>query len=103
MTAPSTRDWLCGAVVAVATPFRQDLTLDLDGLKENVETMVERGIRTGDGVLLVGGAAGEFPVLSIEERRAVVDASVEAAAGRVPIMTSIQHTDTREMVDLVRY
>src|SRR4029077_8692758 len=56
-----------------------------------------------DGVLLVGGAAGEFPTLSNEERRTVMRASVEAARGRVPVMTSIQHTDVREVVDLVRY
>ena len=30
-------------------------------------------------------------------------ASVAAAAGRVPVMTSIQDTDTREIVDLVRF
>lgn len=99
----TTRDWLCGPVVAVATPFRDDFSLDLDGLRANVETMVERGIRTGDGVLLVGGAAGEFPTLSIQERRAVMDASVAAAGGRVPVMTSIQHTDVREVLDLVRH
>ena len=103
MAFETTRDWLCGAVVAVATPFHEDFSLDLEGLAANIEAMVGRGIRTGDGVLLVGGAAGEFPTLSIEERRAVMDASVKAAAGRVPVMTSIQHTDLRKVVDLVKY
>ncbi len=103
MTAEETRRWLCGPVVAVATPFHEDFSLDLPGLAANIDAMIERGIRTGDGVLLVAGAAGEFPALSLEERRAVMKASVEAAAGRVPVMASVQHTDVREVLDLVRY
>ena len=103
MTLEDTRRWLCGPVVAVATPFREDFSLDLPGLAANVAAMVDRGIRTGDGVLLVAGAAGEFPAMSTQERKAVVRASVRAAAGRVPIITSIQHTDMREILDLVRF
>ncbi len=103
MTFEDTRRWLCGPVVAVATPFHDDASLDLDGLAANIEAMVARGIRTGGGALLVAGAAGEFPTLSTDERKAVVRTSVRAAAGRVPVMTSIQDTDTREILDLVRF
>lgn len=103
MTLEDTRRWLCGPVVAVATPFHDDSSLDLDGLASNIEAMVARGIRTGDGALLVAGAAGEFPTLSSDERKAVMRASIRAAAGRVPVLTSIQDTDTREILDLVRF
>ena len=99
MSFQETRRWLRGAVVAAATPFNEDYSLDLPGLEANVDAMVERGIRTGDGVLLVAAAAGEFPVLSIDERRQVMRASVRAAAGRVPVMASVQHTDVREVAD----
>jgi len=100
MTTATTREWLRGAVVAVPTPFHDDFSLDLDALRTNIEIMVERGVRTGDGVILVAGAGGEFPTLTHEERVAVMRASVEAAAGRVPTVTSIQHTDMREVVRL---
>jgi dihydrodipicolinate synthase/N-acetylneuraminate lyase len=103
VTRESTRQWLRGPVVAVATPFNEDLSLDLEGAASNIAAMVGRGVVTGDGVLLVAAAAGEFPVLSIAERHAVIRASVRAADGRVPVMTSIQHTDVREVVDLVRF
>jgi 4-hydroxy-tetrahydrodipicolinate synthase len=102
MTVESTRSWLRGPVVAVPTPFTEDLALDLGALRENIEVMVERGVRRGEGVLLVAGAAGEFPALSREERVAVMHASVAAAAGRAPTVTSIQHTDAREIVALAR-
>jgi 4-hydroxy-tetrahydrodipicolinate synthase len=100
MAFASTRSWLRGPVVAVPTPLTEDLELDLGALRENIELMVERGVRRGEGVLLVAGAAGEFPTLTREERVAVMRASVTAAAGRAPTVTSIQHTDVREIVAL---
>lgn len=102
MTASgSIRSWLRGPVVAVPTPFREDFSLDLDGLQANLREIVGRGVTRGDGVLLVAGAAGEFPSLSRAERVAVMRASVAAASG-TPVATSIQHTDWRETVELAR-
>ena len=102
MTASSgIREWLRGPVVAVPTPFRDDLSLDLDGLQANLREIVGRGVTRGDGVLLVAGAAGEFPSLSRDERIAVMRASVAAASG-TPVATSIQHTDWRETLELAR-
>ena len=102
MSVAQTRAWLRGPVAAVATPFAADFALDLDGLRRNIEFMVAGGVTVGQGVLLVGGAAGEFPALSRAERMAVMGVSVDAAAGRVPVMTSVQHTDWREVVELAR-
>jgi 4-hydroxy-tetrahydrodipicolinate synthase len=97
----SIRTWLRGPVVAVPTPFHDDYSVDLDGLGANLREIVGRGVTRGDGVLLVAGAAGEFPALSREERIAVMRASV-AAAGGTPVATSIQHTDWRETLALAR-
>ena len=97
------RSWLCGPMVAVATPFTEDYALDLDALHDNVRFMIDRGVRTGQGSLLVGGAGGEHPTLSIDERKAVMSASVEAARGEVPVLSSIQHTDARAIVELARH
>ncbi len=97
------RSWLCGPMVAVATPFTEDLALDLDALQDNIRFMIDRGVRTGQGSLLVGGAGGEHPALSIDERKAVMSAAAEAARGEVPVLSSIQHTDTRAIVELARH
>lgn len=97
------RSWLCGPMVAVATPFTEDYALDLDALQDNIRFMIDRGVRTGQGSLLVGGAGGEHPTLSIDERKAVMSAALEAAQGEVPVLSSIQHTDTRAIVELARH
>ena len=97
------RNWLCGPVVAAATPFTEDYALDLDALQEHVRFMIDHGVRTGQGALLMAAAGGEHPTMNVEERKAVMEAAVEAAAGEVPVLTSIQHTDTRVIVELAEH
>ena len=103
MSSQNIRSWLCGPMVAVATPFKEDLSLDLDVLTKNIRFMIDRGVKTGDGTLLVGGAGGEHPAMNVEERMAVMKTAQEAANGETPVLTSIQHTDTRVIVKLAQY
>ena len=92
-----------GPMISVATPFTPDYELDLEALRNNIRYMVDRGVRQGQGVLLVAAAGGEFPMLSMEERKEVTRVSVEAAQGEVPVATSIQFNGAREAVELARY
>ena len=92
-----------GPMVSVAAPLTPDFELDLPALRSNIRYMVERGVRQGQGVLLVAAAGGEFPMLSVAERKEVTRVSVEAANGEVPVATSIQANGTREVVELARY
>ncbi len=92
------RNWLCGPMVAVATPFTEDYALDLEALHNNIRFMIDRGVRTGQGSLLVGGAGGEHPTLNVDERKTVMTSALEAARGEVPVLSSIQHTDVRVIV-----
>ena len=52
-----------GPMVSVATPFSADFELDLETLRSNIRFMVERGVRQGQGVLLVAAAGSEFPIV----------------------------------------
>ena len=97
------REWLMGPVVAVATPFKEDYSLDLDAFHENVRYMIDHGVRTGQGALLVAAAGGEHPTLNPDERKALMGAAIEAAQGEVPVLASIQHTDVRVIVDLAQH
>ncbi|MGI9648198.1 MAG: dihydrodipicolinate synthase family protein [Acidimicrobiia bacterium] len=64
-----------GIVVATATPFRDDLSLDLERVQEHVAWLADNGCH---GVT-PAGSLGEYQVLSATERRDLVRASVEAA------------------------
>jgi dihydrodipicolinate synthase/N-acetylneuraminate lyase len=58
---------------------------------------MKRGINAENGVLLAGGAAGDFSTMSFDERREVAETVVAAAAGKVPIAMGAQTTSTREL------
>ncbi|MFI9526180.1 dihydrodipicolinate synthase family protein [Micromonospora rosaria] len=64
-----------GVLVAVTTPFRDDLTVDLDRLQEQVRWLAEQGCH---GVS-PGGTLGEYQTLSDQEWLDVVAATVQAA------------------------
>jgi dihydrodipicolinate synthase/N-acetylneuraminate lyase len=52
------------------------------------------------GGLVPGGSTGEFTTLSEAERREVTEVTVEAAAGRVPVVAGTGALSTRETIEL---
>ena len=97
------KDWLRGPLIPMATPFTEDFDLDLEAFSYNVNFTIEHGVKIGNGALLVGGAAGEHPLLNIEERKTIMTSAVEAANNRVPVLTSVQHTDPRIVIELAKH
>jgi len=97
------RENLCGCYVTMPTMFRDDdLELNLPAMRRHVEFLIDGGIRTGTGVLLVCGAAGDFQTMTFEERMQATEAVIEAADGRVPVAMGAMTTSTRELVQLAR-
>ena len=94
---------LRGPVIPVISNTNSDLTIDHEGIKVNVRFMVERGIRTGQGILLAVGAGGDFPMLNTDERKAVGATIVDAAAGEVPVIVGVQDTDLKKMIELAQH
>ena len=95
--APELRQALEGVGVTPVTPFSADLTrVDHAGLRANLEYLVERGTR----LLYPCGNTGEFTSLSLDEWTAVVEVTLEVAAGRVVVAPGVGHgyTIAREMV-----
>lgn len=94
---------LRGPMIPVITSFKDDLSLDLDAIQDNVRSLVERGIVTGKGAMLAVGAGGDFPMLSTKERKQVAKAIVKAAAGQVAVLVGVQDTDPRVCLELAEY
>ncbi|MFL2649482.1 MAG: dihydrodipicolinate synthase family protein [Dehalococcoidia bacterium] len=93
---------IVGAMVAVATPFNEDYSIDYSSFENNIKFMTSRGLTEGNSTLLIGGAGGEHPVLNVEERVKLMEVAVQAAANKVPVLTSIQHTDWREIIKMAK-
>jgi 4-hydroxy-tetrahydrodipicolinate synthase len=72
----------------IATPMTDDGAVDVDGLKRVVEHLVSAGV---DGIVPCG-TTGEFSALTDAERRTVVETTVAAADGRVPVMAGVAGT-----------
>lgn len=64
------------------TPFKKDLSLDLDALIRNVDEMAAHPFCA----MVATGGTGELYSLSTEETEEVVSAAVSAAKGRMPIV-----------------
>src|SRR4051812_29136238 len=94
---------LTGCYIPMPTLFRDgDLELNLPGMKRHVRFLLDGGVREGNGVLLVCGAAGEFTSLSVEERLRVAEAVLDEAAGKVAVILGAQSTNLREVTALAR-
>jgi 4-hydroxy-tetrahydrodipicolinate synthase len=79
-----------GVIPAVTTQLNQDQTLDLEATARHVEALIESGV-TG---LIMLGSLGENQALAPDEKRRVVEATVQAANGRVPVLSGIAENST---------
>ena len=94
---------LKGPFVPMITPFKQSLDLDPEGFRRNIKFLLRSGMNTGNGVLMGAVAGGEFPAMTVEERKATMKVLAEEAKGKVPLVTAAQHTDPRMTIELCRY
>ena len=90
---------LSGVLVALATPFAADGSLDVSRLRELVDRTIDGGIH---GVVACG-STGEFSALTVDERRLVVETVVDQAAHRVPVVAQTGSTSTTEAIGLSRH
>ena len=87
-----------GSIPALVTPFR-DGALDLDALG----ALVEWHVAEGSHGLVPVGTTGESPTLSHEEHERVIAATVEAAAGRLPVIAGAGSNNTPEAVRFLQH
>jgi dihydrodipicolinate synthase/N-acetylneuraminate lyase len=91
---------LHGILAAVTTPF----TPDADRVDEaTLQTQADWLIGAGVHGLVTTGTTGEFPTLTPQEYRCVIEAYVHAAAGRVPVVAGVGALSTRDAVDLAQH
>jgi len=84
-----------GTGTALITPFKTDLSVDYDALKEIVYHQLNGGV----DALIVLGTTGESPVIDLEERKKIVAFVVEQVNGKVPVIVGTGSNDTKKVVE----
>ncbi len=85
-----------GAITPMITPFHPDGSLDLETLARLVDWQIERGSHG----ISVGGSTGEPTSQTVAERIAVMRASAQAIAGRVPFLPGTGTARLDETIEL---
>lgn len=83
-----------GTYTVMITPSDASGAVDLAALARFTDWQIREGIHG----LIPLGSTGEFLSLSREERTAVAETVIRAAAGRVPVLIGTGAEDTREVV-----
>lgn len=94
------RERLTGVSALLTTPFTEDRELDVDRLRAKTRHLVQQGITEETGALVVLGSVGECATLTPAEQRRAVDAVVDEADGRVPVVAGANHSGTRIAISL---
>ncbi|MEB8388287.1 4-hydroxy-tetrahydrodipicolinate synthase [Rhodobacteraceae bacterium KMM 6894] len=89
---------LKGSLPALVTPLKNG-AVDFDTLKK----LVEWHIAEGSNGLVPVGTTGESPTLSHAEHEAVIEAVVQAADGRIPVVAGAGSNNTVESMRLMQH
>jgi 4-hydroxy-tetrahydrodipicolinate synthase len=88
-----------GIIPAIVTPLKRDESLDEEGLRKLTSYLIEAGVH---GVFCCG-SQGETYALSDEERRRVIEITVDETNGRVPVYAGTGEVTTEKVIQLTRY
>jgi len=89
-----------GVIPAIITPFLRNptLDLDLDGLRSNIEFLLENGVHG----IVPCGSTGESATLTFEEHEKVIEVAIDVAGGKVPVIAGTGSNNTAEAVRLTK-
>jgi len=88
-----------GIIVPMVTPFKADEELDEEALRRFTGWLIENGVHG----LFPNSSMGEFPKLSIDERKRVIDIVVDEANGRVPVLPGTGDASTKLVLELTKH
>jgi 4-hydroxy-tetrahydrodipicolinate synthase len=83
-----------GTGVALITPFKKDLSLDIEALRRVVRYSIEGGV----DYLVVLGTTGESVTLSAEEKNEVVKTVIHENREGIPMVIGIGGNNTHQLV-----
>lgn len=97
MVTPIACNW-SGVFPAATTQFDPSLNVDLPATRAVQAALIRDGVHG----LVVLGTVGENNSLNADEKRAVLKAAVETAAGKIPVITGVSEFTTPNAVAYAR-
>ncbi len=89
---------LRGSIVALVTPMLASGEVDWASLAK----LVDYHVSAGTSAIVAVGTTGESVTLSEQEHIAVVEKTVEYAAGRIPVIAGCGSNNTAHAIELTR-
>ena len=97
-TSKPARGSFRGIYAALVTPMLANEEIDFPRLADFTDYLVREGVHG----LIPLGSTGEYYALSAEEREKVLRVTLEAAAGRVPVVAGTNAGSTRDVIGYSR-
>lgn len=91
----SLRSQLSGTGVAIVTPFRSTMEVDLDALGKIIDFVMENAVE----YIVSLGTTGETPTLDTEEQFDIINYTIEKVHGKVPVVVGIGGNNTKEVME----
>ena len=87
-----------GLIPPMISPLLPNGAVDAAGLSAHVERLIQGGVNG----LFVLGTSGEGPLLDVARARQIIAETVEATAGRVPVLAGILEASTPRALEAAR-
>jgi len=88
-----------GTIVAMVTPYTKSDEIDEEGIRENINYLIEKGVNG----ILAAGTTGESATISHEEHRKLVDILIDEVNGRVTTIAGAGSNSSKEALGLVEH
>lgn len=88
-----------GIFTALLTPMHEDGSIDFESLAKHVERQLDAGIHG----FYVGGSTAEGFILSLDERKQVLEKVVQASQGKATIFAHVGCISTEQSIELAKH
>lgn len=88
-----------GIIPPNVTVFDSEGRIDRGKTGKFIQYLITEGVHG----ILVAGSTGEYSLMSMEQRKEIIDIGVQAVGGKVPVMAGTGHNSTEITVELSKY
>jgi len=85
-----------GIIPALITPMNEDETVNMEGLRTVIDHVIDGGVH---GIFILG-SQGESFTLSMDEKITVINTSLEASSGRIPVYVGTGMITTAQSIQM---